>query len=176
MKRLLLIFAVILSLIPLNGQSSSADTFDQQSSAWPLDSFINDSHTFYEELKIFHDRNGNISFEEVQKNDSLFSNNTTSENFQADDVYWAKLILQGNCRITANYLFGFASILKGQGWQYNDTWLVREDSSITQQQSGFGLSKQEKSIHSATNLARFEIKQNEKVTLYVRYKGAMKDK
>ncbi len=143
---------------------------------WLLDSFAEAAHTFEETLKIFHDKKGNTPFDVIKEKEQLFSADNTLENFQADQVYWAKLSLRGHSQKTATYLFGFSEITWGQGWQYNYAWLVRADGSITQQRSGFGLSKQEKSIPSAANLARFEIKQNELVTLYIRYKGAMKDK
>ncbi len=165
---------LIISLLLLAIVTSYAQ--NPNSAAWPLDSFAEASHTFEETLQIFHDKKGTTPFEAIIGKNQLFSANNTIENFQADQVYWAKLNLRGHSQKAANYLFGFSTIRWGAGWQYNDAWLVRADGSVIQQQSGFGLSKQEKSIPSAANLARFEIKQNELVTLYVRYKGAMKDK
>ena len=180
-----LISAILLFIIPLCGQSSPMNSLEQSNNGWSLDSFNNNTHTFYEELEIFHDKNGNTTFEEVQNFDSLFTTNTTSENFQPDDVYWSKITLRGHSEKTANYLFGSLTfendnyafqIDHGKGWQYNDAWLVHEDGSIESQQSGFGIPKQEKSVPSVANFARFEIKQNEKVILYSRFQGAMKDK
>ncbi len=161
----------LLSLAIVTPYAQNANT-----APWPLDSFSKAAHTFEETLQIFHDKKGNTPFEVIKGKGELFSADNTIENFQADQVYWAKLNLRGHSQKAANYLFGFSTIRWGAGWQYNDAWLVRADGSVIQQQSGFGLSKQEKSIPSAANLARFEIKQNELVTLYVRYKGAMKDK
>jgi hypothetical protein len=83
------------------------NSVEQSNNSWPLDSFNNNTHTFYEELEIFHDKNENTSFEKVRKNDELFGSNTASENFQPDDLYWAKLTLRGHREKTANYLFGF---------------------------------------------------------------------
>ena len=52
MKSLLLIFAITLFVIPLSGQSNSTDTLDTKNSSWSLDSFNNNTFTFYEELEI----------------------------------------------------------------------------------------------------------------------------
>ena len=176
MKTIFLIYATFLFPILIYGQSSPSDSLVKNNNGWNLDSLTSNTHEFYEELEIFHDKNGTITFEELRKNEQLFGINSTLENYQSDQVYWAKLVLRGSSIKTNNYLFHFTtnewkySYFTRYGWEPSweriDAWLVHEDGKVIHQKTGIALSKEDKSIPSPMSLTRFEIQQNENITLY----------
>ena len=175
MKKTFLVLSLLILVIPLFAQEAAPKGF-QNNNEIHLNDFHGPYLELYSELKIFHDKNGNAVFEEVQKNDQIFILNNTKEIFHHDDVYWAKLLLYGHTEKTDDYLFRFSADELGQSWGNIDAWLVHADSTVVHQKSGNNLKKEIKSIPSTLNLARFEIGKNEKATLYVRLKGVEKNK
>ena len=159
------------------------DDFQQQKEiqrryGWHLDDH-SDEQSIYSTLNIYHDKEGNTTFEEIRNNDQLFENNKTSDkeyNYDPKEVYWGKLILYGDSEKTDDYLFHFSSDRYFQSWGNIETWMIHANDSISYFQTGDQFRVTEKPIPSQFNMLHYTIQQNEKVVLYFRMEGVDEEK
>ena len=125
-------------------------------------------------LEIFKDESKQLNFDSIQLKSVDFKLNNTNVNVDTNAVYWYKVKLRGHPEQSDDYLFQISADYYGKNsWNKIDAYLVHEDGSIEQQQSGFALQKKDKAIPFPANLHRFSIAKNELVTLYLSVKGTL---
>lgn len=148
----------------------------QSNYGYHVDESPNEYQRLFHSLRIFQDKKGNTPFEVVRAHDSLFTTNNTVENHESETVYWAKVILHGSVEKNKHFIFNLSVDDFNQSWENIDIWFVPAKGKVIRQKTGSSLSKEEKAIPTWLNLARFEIKQQEKVTLYFRFQGVSEKK
>lgn len=132
----------------------------------------NNYQYLYTHLKVFPEQDKPLTIEEVRSNDFLFEENTSKENFDPDQTYWAKLILKGDPDRTKKGLLFIEGELSGFSWEYIDIWFIHANNQIIHQKAGLAVTPQEKSNPTHLNFGTFQVAPNEQVIVYVRVEKA----
>ena len=130
----------------------------------------------YNSLDIYQDEKGEMSFEEISKNQHLFQENNTRENFDPDQTYWVKVDIQARRDKQDSIMFFFQHFENFQGWEYVDAYLVHEDGKMEHQQTGFSLPKHKKSIDYPFYPVAFGLVPNERASLILRLENFKQEK
>ena len=136
MKKLIGFITTIFFITSLFGQQSPINNLALlQQNGYHLDSLQGDQVGIQEELTIFQDTTGKLSFEAVRQKEHLFKANKTLDIPIAEEVYWAKLTLNGYEEYDSTAVFHLSP--EGvRDWKKVAAWLVHEDGSIDQQVTG----------------------------------------
>ena len=133
-----------------------------------LSDLSNNYQFLYTALKVLPEKEKRLTLDEVIAKDHLFTINTTAENFQAEQTYWAKLKLRGTPNTSQKGLLFIEGYRNNYSWQYIDAWLLHQDGRIVHQKAGLALSPAEKSNPSHLNYVNFQATPNEAITVYIR--------
>ena len=134
-------------------------------------------------VAIYKDSTRVMNFDSIRKRSEDFEINKTYQlnneknSLDSDAIYWSKMKLRGHPEKSDDYLFQISTDYYGKNsWNKMEAYLVHEDGTVEEQQSGFALRQEEKSIPFPANLFRFNVAQNENAVLYLRLEGVEEER